>query len=167
MLCRWLEAPAPMADRSAIVQEVARYYKEWKQRVPEDVMAWAPITSEFGRAVKAIGQAKNGLPIQRLESWEEFSAKQQIYNAIRPPTPPPAAESVTINQKTLRNHVEQVAREKGILFVPLKHKSENGRQVYSLGNKTIYFDGTVVCFYDQATRQWLPASVHSLFNSDF
>uniref|UniRef100_A0A1I7RQT7 Circularly permuted type 2 ATP-grasp protein n=1 Tax=Bursaphelenchus xylophilus TaxID=6326 RepID=A0A1I7RQT7_BURXY len=120
--------------------------------------------SEFARAVKALGQAKRGEPLIKLASYEDFSASQFAQPQRTYDEPVVDTNSVTINQRTLRGHIEQIARERGLVFVPIK--SEQGRQIYNLGSRNIYFDSTAIFCMDNVTRDWMPVSIPQLLQMD-
>ncbi|CAD5211546.1 unnamed protein product [Bursaphelenchus okinawaensis] len=164
MICNWLQS---RGNPQLIVQDVANYYREWKARVPQDLHQWPPIQTEFARAVQAIGQVKRGEPLQRMPSHEEFMSSHVVMPEPVPVITMPDPFMPTITQKTLRNHIEQVARTRDIPFVPTSAKSEHGRQIYNLGRKSIYLDGTAIFCLNTASREWEPVSVAQLAHMEF
>ncbi|KAE9555814.1 hypothetical protein FO519_001028 [Halicephalobus sp. NKZ332] len=144
-LCLWLNTPG------VILSDVARYYKEWRERFPANLAAIPSIKMEFQRALNLISQAKQNLPIQLTPV---APASQQ------PPLQffaPPSARTAAIG--SLRELIEMRAQAMGVVFMPVRNRLEHGKQVYQLGNIQILFDRDLLIAYNSNVRQWEPVTV--------
>lgn len=54
------------------------------------------------------------------------------------------------------------AQEKNLLFVPMAHRFQEGKQVYRLGHVMLYLDRNVIFVFNGKT--WVPTSLQSLLD---
>jgi len=164
---RWYENLCFWLDAGGVLAEIGEYYKEWKTRVPPNLAELKPIKDEFLRALVAMQQASKGLKVSKISIPTGPTPLMQTpvpppgLFAPRPPQPSPALINVPT---TFRQVVEQRARQLGILFVPQPNKYEEGKQVYSFGKMSIFFESNVVYAFDTIRRQWNPISLDHLIS---
>uniref|UniRef100_A0A6M2CUW4 Uncharacterized protein n=2 Tax=Rhipicephalus TaxID=34630 RepID=A0A6M2CUW4_RHIMP len=65
-------------------------------------------------------------------------------------------------QMTFKELIEQRAQEKNLLFVPMAHRFQEGKQVYRLGHVMLYLDRNVIFVFNGKT--WVPTSLQSLLD---
>lgn len=60
--------------------------------------------------------------------------------------------------------LERRATEKGVLFMPIPNRKQDGKQVYQLGaSRQLYLDRSVIFVFNG--RTWVPTSMESLLDS--
>lgn len=106
----------------------------------------------------AIKQAREGLPIQQMPSFEQT---QVPIVPIQAPQPPINVQQTFI-PTSFKQLVEHRARELGIIFAPQPNRNHHGHTVYWFGDKSIYIDGTAILAYDTIQRTWTPISLEHL-----
>jgi hypothetical protein len=62
-----------------------------------------------------------------------------------------------------RDIVEQRANAMGMLFCPQQNEKYEGKQTYTLGKHSIYFEETLI-YYSIARDEWKLIGLESLFN---
>ena len=145
-LCLWLNTPGVM------LPDVARYYKEWRERFPANLASLPSIKVEFQRALNLISQAKQNLPIQLTPAAPHLPQQPPLQFFA-----PPSARTAAVG--SLRELIEMRAQAMGIVFMPMRNRLEHGKQVYQLGSIQILFDRDLLIAYNSTIRQWEPVTV--------
>ncbi|CAF4493478.1 unnamed protein product [Rotaria magnacalcarata] len=61
---------------------------------------------------------------------------------------------------SLKDLLEQTAMQYNVLFVPIRNRTFQGKQIYQFGNHYIYLDDNVIFCYE--TNQYVPISLMDL-----
>jgi len=150
-LCIWLDS------RRAIFHEVATWYSEWRDRLPEAVRQLQSVRDQLTRALHTMDQARRGFKVtQHLEP-------RPIATPLIAPPPPPSI-STAATHLSFKEILEQKAHSHGIVFVPQPNKYREGHQVFWFGNISIYVDRCVLFGFDVLTGQWAPISLEHLMS---
>ncbi|CAF1067989.1 unnamed protein product [Rotaria magnacalcarata] len=94
---------------------------------------------------------------QTLPTSPFQSSENVIYNTIN-------NHSVTMSSSnfisSLKDLLEQTAMQYNVLFVPIRNRTFQGKQIYQFGNHYIYLDDNVIFCYE--TNQYVPISLMDL-----
>ncbi|OQR74422.1 tuftelin-interacting protein 11-like [Tropilaelaps mercedesae] len=155
VLFQWLQS-------SCNYDEVASWFSGWKAAFPDRVLADARIREQFRMALDLMNRAVSGQPIQPPRPIDFF------------PPPPPVqqqardrfnAGSTPHNLNlTFKEILERRASERGVLFMPIPNRKQDGKQIYQLGtDRQLYLDRSVIFVFNG--RTWVPTSMESLLDS--
>eukprot|EP00755_Sulcionema_specki_P024932 Sspe_Gene.82183::Locus_53862_Transcript_1_1_Confidence_1.000_Length_2753::g.82183::m.82183/K13103/TFIP11; tuftelin-interacting protein 11 len=152
------------------VKSVFTYYKIWKARLPEQVLTHPRIEACLNMLVLmqraaleylCTSPAKAGAPsLADVQQMNEAAANRRARVKAAPAQQRKqqealAAKSQAVDDMSLREHIEALAAEESLSFVPRRGLRENGKQVYNLGHVPVYFDKN--CMYVQSDGKWTPA----------
>ena len=76
----------------------------------------------------------------------------------------PAAQAAPIAPATFRQLVEQRLGSLGILFHPQMNRFQEAKQIYTLGEFSVYFDGAALFMWDAIKRAWTPMALEALIH---
>jgi hypothetical protein len=114
----------------------------------------------------AIGQVQSQLTgVSLLPSIPTPSAAPPSisqYQQVPHHAPSSTQFTAQLPPSSFKQLVETSAISKGIQFFPQRSKFQDGKQVYMFGDHSVYFDGTMLYFYNPTRRQWLPASLNQM-----
>jgi len=179
VLYNWLISPA------ADYNEIADWFVGWKDQFPPEVLEDPRISAEFHRALQLMNDAMTAaahtqpgmcplpplhipqtsyiiaLEQRKMEAMQQqrgYAQTQIVTPAVPPPVPP--SQSLHLS---FRDLVEMRAAELGLPFVPKPGRMHNGRQLWSIGSKSVYLDQDVA-YVDVGFQQWTPMALDELFN---
>jgi len=141
------------------IQSIKKEYLKWKSLLPPAIASQPLVVAELKRALSVISQTQCrilGTPVPSI-------IHRLTSPASNMPTPTHYAAAPSA-PTTFRQLVEQRANLSGILFCPQPNKYYEGKQVYSFGNHSIYFDGTIMFLYGITRRQWTPIGLETLIS---
>ncbi|KAL3313740.1 Tuftelin-interacting protein 11, partial [Cichlidogyrus casuarinus] len=177
VLCNWLnqgvQTQQTTGSGGAIFQEIAQWYSGWKAQFPLDIVDYPAIKSVFTNALSMMEHAMRGLPVT-----DPYSMQVQQTMSVPPPSTVPggfyqqataqayqsyrmAANLNNLPPASVKEQVERVAHERGLLFCP-SGKSYEGKQIYRLEQQLVLFDRNVPFTYDQMSDQWCPIPYQEL-----
>eukprot|EP00002_Diphylleia_rotans_P033173 TRINITY_DN7025_c0_g1_i1.p1 TRINITY_DN7025_c0_g1~~TRINITY_DN7025_c0_g1_i1.p1 ORF type:complete len:854 (+),score=179.53 TRINITY_DN7025_c0_g1_i1:79-2640(+) len=160
-------------------EEIGNWYRHWKSLFPPDVREAEPIRRQFTRALDLINQSMDGETI--LSATSQVTSMDAVPPPL-PPGPPPMASNQTSSASastarpssiptlrkvfipeygaSLKDEVQRLSEESNVMFVP-KKSSHDGKQVYQLGDLSIYLDKDVVFIKEKGS--WFPMALEDLF----
>jgi len=156
---------ARLSVPAVVLMEVQAYYKAWKDLMPPALLQMGPIREEMTKALMAMHQVQRGnaLPPLRVPQYPPAAVPVRPQASAQPH--PPDNFTLPSGPTSFRQLVEQRASRQGILFVPQMNKFQDGKQIYTLGIRSICFDGTVIFLLDSTRRQWKPIGLETLMTS--
>lgn len=97
---------------------------------------------------------------------EGKAVPEQFVQQMVPPPPPPTSQPQidysSIAPATFRQLVENRAAATGILFCPDGNKKYDGKQIYTFGDRSVYFEETLICTYNPERKKWQPIGLEGL-----
>jgi hypothetical protein len=165
VLARWLVS-GPDCD------ELLRWYEGWAAVLPAPVRAHPAVDRQYCAALRLIdvaleSDATGGTPdiaaallyATQQQQQQQGSAGDApvVDNAARAPAeaPLPVHPSGRLH---LRELLQRLALQRGLLFAPKPGPARDGKSLYSLGSVTVYLDQDVV-FVRGKDGRFLPAAV--------
>lgn len=154
VLAQWLNTPRTN------LSEVANWFEGWKKQIPADLLSYPCVRDPLQRALQLLERALTGqsVPVSAPPPPPHFQP--------RPPMPPRPSVGLLPTpgaSSNMRELLERLAEERGLLFVPMPNRSYHGKQVYRLGNAQVYVDRNVVFQWQGAL--WQPVSVDELMRT--
>jgi tuftelin-interacting protein 11 len=150
---KWMQTLVLWLNQSPNFDEISRWYTGWKGMFNEAVLKQTNISEHFRRALDLMQRA-TGITLQMPDS------------AIPTQTPPALVTDMPSSQSSLHLDYKEIVSlkcsERGIIFVPMPGKRENGKQVYRIGKLFCYFEKNVCCVSDNpgALQSWMPMSLN-------
>ncbi|KAH6924664.1 hypothetical protein HPB50_021805 [Hyalomma asiaticum] len=176
---QWLQVLAGWLQHNPNYQEISKWYTGWNT-----VSARVTANQEqFKVALDMMNRAVSGLPVVPPGAGGGQQAPPGLLGYRPAPPPPPQhmpqevvggrpeySHMQTIRssttpanaQMTFKELIEQRAQEKNLLFVPMSHRFQEGKQVYRLGHVMLYLDRNVIFVFNGKT--WVPTSLQSLLD---
>ncbi|KAL1481145.1 hypothetical protein MTO96_050427, partial [Rhipicephalus appendiculatus] len=163
-------------------QEISKWYTGWKSLFSDALLQQTSVREQFKVALDMMNRAVSGLPVVPPGPGAGQQAPPGLLG-YRPAPPPPQhmpqeaaggrpeySHMQTIRtsttpanaQMTFKELIEQRAQEKNLLFVPMAHRFQEGKQVYRLGHVMLYLDRNVIFVFNGKT--WVPTSLQSLLD---
>jgi tuftelin-interacting protein 11 len=184
VLRSWLsqDDPPPNFD------EVARWYLMWKAALPESILSFSQIKSQFVASTNLINMARQGKPLpttwtpataapsaaaftgngslssgqyRQGQPFHRPSSLEEEYGHTHAPAPalPPI-------ELSLREEVEAFAEASGVEFLPRPGRMHEGLQVYAFGLVSCVIDSAngrlLAQLGPEAGRRWEPTSLEWL-----
>ncbi|CAJ0963264.1 unnamed protein product, partial [Mesorhabditis belari] len=158
-ICAWLDSSP---GNPAVVNDVSRWYKDWKERVPFDLVKRFPVLeNEMKRAMIAIHNSSQGRIIGAGTPLQPV-----LSNVPPPPPPPPRPQHIPPPQPavqlTIRETLEREAGHHGLTFVPQTNRLRDGNQVFWFGSQSVYVCAGVIYHYDTTNFDWYPITISRL-----
>lgn len=147
-----------------IFSEIGAWYSGWKSQIPPELMEYPSVKDALTRALALMEGAMRGIPPPNLSS--NLPGRPPAFMVPRPPRPPlPLQHPMVVPLLTnLRDQIEQMAAQRGLLFMPLPNRFYEGKQVFRLENQQIYFERNVAFCYNAADSGWHPVTVTDLMS---
>lgn len=147
--------------------EVLRWYMGWKGLFPPELLANERIRQLLSMGLDMMNQAAEGAPVVqpgarenvsylRVTEQRQFEAQQQAAAAAA------RARAESLGNATLKDKIQYVAEDKGVLFAPKVGKLYNSLQVYGFGNVNICIDNVKQLIYAQSSGGWVPVPLGQL-----
>ncbi|KAL3242180.1 hypothetical protein MRX96_047801 [Rhipicephalus microplus] len=179
---QWLQVLAGWLQHNPNYQEISKWYTGWKSLFSDALLQQTCVREQFKVALDMMNRAVSGLPVVPPIPGGGPQAPPGLLG-YRPAPPPPQhmpqeaaggrpeySHMQTIRtsttpanaQMTFKELIEQRAQEKNLLFVPMAHRFQEGKQVYRLGHVMLYLDRNVIFVFNGKT--WVPTSLQSLLD---
>uniref|UniRef100_A0A224Z2P8 Tuftelin-interacting protein 11 n=1 Tax=Rhipicephalus zambeziensis TaxID=60191 RepID=A0A224Z2P8_9ACAR len=179
---QWLQVLAGWLQHNPNYQEISKWYTGWKSLFSDALLQQTSVREQFKVALDMMNRAVSGLPVVPPGPGAGQQAPPGLLG-YRPAPPPPQhmpqeaaggrpeySHMQTIRtsttpanaQMTFKELIEQRAQEKNLLFVPMAHRFQEGKQVYRLGHVMLYLDRNVIFVFNGKT--WVPTSLQSLLD---
>ena len=134
---------------------VAAWYRGWKARLPEALLAQEAVRAQLNRALALMDRAVSG---EDLGAGGEGPAA-----AAGEASEDDASESDAEEEEpSFKDLIEQYALERSIDFLPKLGREHDGMQVYSFGGVSVVLDGVQETLRANLAGQWVPASLGQL-----
>lgn len=157
-LSEWLRAPG------CNYEEVLQWYQGWKRLLPEELQKQGVVQKHFAHGLAVMkhfmasensGESTEPAPI----FWSSLPSEAKPSSR---PAKAPTTEDVSLS---LCDYIAEVAGEHGLVFRP-KKTLHLGKQVYQLGNISIYLDKNMVHAASKAGEgsNWRLVSLDDMLN---
>jgi tuftelin-interacting protein 11 len=171
----WHRKLASWLNQNPNYDEVTRWYKGWKSLMPHELLNAPQVQHQLQialdmmtRVVSNSGQPGAPEAMMYLNSIERqvrasearigaSSAAPSISEAVR------MASQMASAPSNLRDLIGNRCADRGIRFVPLPSRYQEGKQVYQCGTLKIYLDRNAIFVQDKEI--WIPTSLNSLLDS--
>jgi len=153
---KWLQELSIWLNSSPNLEEVSRWYVAWKANFSPNLTSSPVIKSKLTSGLMMMNQSANG---------QIVSYKAALQQSAPVPAAPSATKRLIDSQQGVRmtatptvtsfkDIVERKAAESNLLFMPVKNRFVEGKQVYRLGSMNVYVDKNVI--FSQHGGQWRP-----------
>ncbi|XP_077493306.1 septin interacting protein 1 isoform X1 [Amblyomma americanum] len=178
---QWLQVLAGWLQHSPNYQEISKWYTGWKSLFSDALLQQPSVREQFKVALDMMNRAVSGLPVAPPVGGVGQQAPPGLlgYRPAPPQHVPPqepiggrpeyshmptirSSTTAANAQMTFKELIEQRAQEKNLLFVPMAHRFQEGKQVYRLGHVMLYLDRNVIFVFNGKT--WVPTSLQSLLD---
>ena len=137
--------------RAEAMHQVARWYENWKEAFPEELLAAEVVRAEFNQLLVKMNHAVlGGAPVP-----EEPKLEPELESPL------PQARKFQIGHLSLKDLVEGYAAEVGLGFVP-KGRDNDGRQIYLFGKVSVTLDSTKELINAALGGVWEPVTLRRL-----
>lgn len=157
-------------------EEVMRWYLGWKSLLPAGLESHPRVEYYLNHALNLMNRAVSGQPlgpILPVPGQSELPPLPEEQPPPPPPPPPPPRPPPPPSEPrppppppvdiSLREVVEKIAEEHGLLFMPNPRRHHpGGKQVHSFGKVDVVLDRDVL--YALKAGQWVPVSVEELLD---
>lgn len=178
---QWLQVLAGWLQHAPNYQEISKWYTGWKSLFSDTLLQQPSVREQFKMALDMMNRAVSGLSVAPPVVAGAGQAPPGLLG-YRPAPPPPhmpqepmggrpeyshmqtirSSTTPANAQMTFKELIEQRAQEKNLLFVPMAHRFQEGKQVYRLGHVMLYLDRNVIFVFNGKT--WVPTSLQSLLD---
>lgn len=161
---KWIQTLVIWLNQQPNLDQVSRWYSGWKNLFSADIVQQPGISDNFRRALELMHRS-SGLTVPQNVVPSEAPQKPPPLMQQQQQQAPPALMDLQISpppQLDFKEMVSQKCAERGIIFVPVPGRRENGKQIYRAGKIFCYIDRSMIMASDGSFSNFHPISVSSL-----
>lgn len=157
------------------LEEVTRWYLEWKQAFSEDLLAHERVRRQINMALDAMNRATTGDGNLGPSPAEQAHAAHTAAKAAKEAERRRVAESEAERRgrknddfdadMSLREAVEAFAEANDLAFMPKPGRTHEGLQVYSFGKVSVVVDSAGEMLRASIGDRWAPVSLDQLLEA--
>lgn len=170
---KWLQTLVIWLNQAPNLDQVSRWYSGWKAQLSSDILDTPTVKEQFNRALgmmqRTLGAGGNGdappmmasshpLPMPQIHHQQpqpHMMSMPVMHQLVNVPPPPPL---------DFRELVSQKCAERGIMFVPMPGRREQGKQVYRVGKLFCFIERAVIMLSDGSLSNWAPVSLQTMLD---
>lgn len=165
---RWLRVLATWLSSNPNYEEVMKWYVGWKTQLPDVLLCHPSVKEYWNEALEMMNRAISDYcqPGARENiAYLTLTERRRDFEPDRKDIPEniPISLGLPAIANTVKERLEQLAEENGILFMPIPNKTHEGRQIYKLGKLNLTIDKTMMHY--QENGQWkMTSSLETLID---
>ncbi|CAF0769075.1 unnamed protein product [Didymodactylos carnosus] len=156
---KWLKVLNDWLNTTSNYNEIQCWYSQWRSLIPSTLISHPTIKEKLTEGLEMIDRSLSHLPsstvptsTQQSKSVDNLDYETLLNRGV--------ASSSSPIIHSFKDLVEKKAGEHNILFLPVKNRYYEGKQVYHFGNVKVYIDKKVLFLLENG--QWVPTALNSL-----
>lgn len=176
---KWLQTLVIWLNQAPNLDQVSRWYTGWKAQLSADLLDMPAVKEQFNRALglmqRTLG-AGDAPPMMAPSNPMPIPMHHPPRGHAPPPPPMMSMPPMMVDhmqqlvvvppppQLDFRELVSQKCAERGIMFVPMPGRREQGKQVYRVGKLFCFIERAVIMLSDGSLSNWAPVSLQTMLD---